>query len=81
LEKGKMNMAKERKWGKWDGPETPEGDGGLGSGEAPSGNEAEGRARQFVAVCATCGMQSYVGADWQWFTCWKCGATSTQMVA
>lgn len=74
-------MANERKWEKSDGPEKPQGNGGLGSGEEPTGDEAAGRGRQFVAVCATCGTQSYVGADWTWFTCWKCGATSTSMVA
>ena len=67
----------DRKWGTWDGPDKPEGDGGLGSG-APSSEEAEGRGRQFVAVCATCGAQSYIGPDWKWFTCWKCGSTSTE---
>ena len=74
-------MANERKWGKSEGPATPMGEGGLGRGEPGSDSEAEGRGRQFVAVCANCGMQSYVGADWKWFTCWKCGATSTEMVA
>ncbi|MEY2548665.1 MAG: hypothetical protein QOD64_1247, partial [Verrucomicrobiota bacterium] len=44
-------MASERKWGKWDGPEYPQGDGGLGSDEPRPGTEAEGRGRQFVAVC------------------------------
>ncbi|HEX8077974.1 MAG TPA: hypothetical protein VF511_09180 [Chthoniobacterales bacterium] len=73
-------MAEQRKWGKSDGPEKPEGNGGLGSG-APTGNEAEGRGTQFVATCAHCGSQSYIGPDWKWFTCWKCGAMSTEMVA
>ena len=74
-------MAEERKWGKWDGPEKPEGAGAMGSAEPPSGNEAEGRSRQFVATCFNCGAHSYIGSDWKWFTCWKCGATSSEMVA
>jgi len=75
-------MADKRNWGKWDGPETPNGNGGLGSGSPPSGgSEAEGKSRQFVATCFKCGAQSYIGGDWKWFTCWKCGAMSTEMVA
>jgi len=75
-------MADKRRWGKWDGPDTPKGEGGLGSGSPPSGgSEAEGHSRQFVATCFKCGAQSYIGGDWKWFTCWKCGAMSTEMVA
>lgn len=69
-----------RKWGKSEGPEQPEGEGGMGSGAEPA-SEAGGRSKLFVAVCATCGAQSYIGPEWKWFTCWKCGATSTEMVA
>jgi hypothetical protein len=77
-----FDMAEKRTWGKWDGPQPPEGEGGLGSGSPPSGgSEAEGHSRQFVATCFKCGAQSYIGGDWQWFTCWKCGAMSTEMVA
>jgi ribosomal protein S27AE len=75
-------MADQRRWGKWDGPEAPEGEGGLGSGSAPAGgSEAEGRGRQFVATCVNCGATSYIGGDWKWFTCWKCGAMSSEMIA
>jgi hypothetical protein len=76
------SMADKRKWGKWDGPQPPAGEGGLGSGSPPSaGSEAEGHSRQFVVTCINCGTQSYIGGDWKWFTCWKCGAMSTEMVA
>ena len=74
-------MAQERKWGKLDGPETPQGPGGLGTGAPASAGEAEGHTRQFVATCANCGTSSYIGPDWKWFTCWKCGSMSTEMVA
>ncbi|HVF72329.1 MAG TPA: hypothetical protein VM940_12040 [Chthoniobacterales bacterium] len=74
-------MNEERKWGKSDGPEEPSGPGGVGSGAPAEPSEAEGHSRQFVAVCATCGSQSYIGVDWKWFTCWKCGSMSTEMVA
>jgi len=53
----------------------------MGRAEPPGGNEAEGRGTQFVATCFNCGAHSYIGADWKWFTCWKCGATSGEMVA
>jgi hypothetical protein len=76
-----IDMAEERKWGKWDGPETPDSNGGIGSGEPSATGEAEGRGKQFVATCFNCGAHSYIGADWKWFTCWKCGATSAEMVA
>ena len=71
-------MAQERTWGKLEGPKQPEGKGGMGSGAPPTEGEAEGRTRLFVATCATCGAQSYIGPEWKWFTCWKCGATSTE---
>lgn len=75
-------MADERRWGKWDGPERPDSsNGGIGSGDPGSGNEAEGRGNKFVATCFNCGAHSYIGGDWKWFTCWKCGATSAEMVA
>ena len=78
LERKELDMAEAKIWGKSNGPEQPEGPGGLGSGTPPAGGEAEGRGRQFVAVCANCGSQSYIGPDWKWFTCWKCGAMSTE---
>ena len=81
-------MAEERIWGKWDGPEKPDTNGGIGSGDpaatttaATAAAEAEGRGNKFVATCFNCGAHSYIGADWKWFTCWKCGATSAEMVA
>jgi hypothetical protein len=77
-----FDMAEKRRWGKWDGPQPPQGDGGLGSGSPPSAtSEAEGHSRQFVVTCFKCGAQSYIGGDWKWFTCWKCGAMSTEMIA
>jgi hypothetical protein len=76
-----FDMAEKRKWGKWDGPEKPVGTGAMGLPEPPESGEAEGRTRQFVATCFNCGAHSYIGGDWKWFTCWKCGATSSEMVA
>ena len=71
----------DKKWGKSDGPATPEGNGGLGSGSPPAAvSEAEGHSRQFVATCLNCGATSYIGGDWKWFTCWKCGATSSEVM-
>ena len=71
----------DKKWGKSDGPATPEGNGGLGSGSPPAAvSEAEGHSRQFVATCFNCGATSYIGGDWKWFTCWKCGATSSEVM-
>ena len=79
-EKG-IDMADQRKWGKWDGPEKPEGPGAMGSAEPASNGEAGGRGKQFVMTCFNCGATSYIGADWKWFTCWKCGSMSQEMVA
>ena len=76
-----MDMAEGRKWQKWDGPGQPPGLGSTGSAQPPAEGEAGGRGKQFVATCANCGATSYIGADWKWFTCWKCGATSGEMVA
>jgi len=72
-------MADEKKWGKWDGPEKPEGPGSVGMAEPTPAGEAEGHGRQAVAICSNCGAHSYVGGDWKWFTCWKCGAMSTEV--
>jgi hypothetical protein len=74
-------MPEEKKWEKREDPGKPEGKGGTSSPESSTGNEVEGRSRQMVAVCVKCGTQSYVGGDWKWFTCWKCGGMSTEMVA
>ena len=75
-----IDMAEERKWGKWDGPEKPEGPGEVGSAKPPSEGEAEGRGRQFMVTCYNCGTHQYVGPDAKWFTCWKCGATSSEVM-
>src|SRR4051812_17052620 len=70
----KFDMAEKRTWGKWDGPQPPEGEGGLGSGSPPSGgSEAEGHSRQFVATCIKCGAQSYIGGGWERVNFWKGG--------
>ena len=76
-----IDMADETKWETWEGPGKPEGKGGTSTRESDQGAEVAGRTRQMVAVCSKCGMQSYVGADWKWFTCWKCGGTSSEMIA
>ena len=76
-----IDMADERKWGKAEGPEPPGGPGAMGSAEPPADDEAGGRSKQFVATCFNCGASSYIGADWKWFICWKCGSTSSEMVA
>jgi ribosomal protein S27E len=65
----------DKKWGKWDGPGTPEGPGETGRAE---GGEVEGHSRQITVTCFNCGAHQYVGPDSKWFTCWKCGATSTE---
>ena len=72
-------MADEKKWETWEEPGKPQGKGGTSTGELDEGAEVAGRTRQMVAVCPKCGMQSYVGADWKWFTCWKCGGTSADV--
>jgi hypothetical protein len=74
-------MADEKKWEKWEGPEKPEGKGGMSAPEPSADNEVEGRTRQLVVVCFKCGTPAYVGAGWNWFTCYKCGGTSSGMVA
>ena len=74
-------MADEKKGQKWEEPEKPEGKGGTSIPQSETTNEVEGRSRQLVAVCFKCGTQSYVGVDWKWFTCWKCGGMSSEMVA
>jgi ribosomal protein S27AE len=74
-------MADERKWGKAAGSEPPAGPGAMGTAEPPPAGEVEGHGKQFVATCFNCGASSYIGGDWKWFTCWKCGATSAEMVA
>jgi hypothetical protein len=78
-QKGNDFMADEKKWETWEEPGKPEGKGGTSMHESDQGAEVAGRTRQMVAVCAKCGMQSYVGADWKWFTCWKCGGTSADV--
>ncbi|HMG05657.1 MAG TPA: hypothetical protein VK581_09350 [Chthoniobacterales bacterium] len=74
-------MSEEKKWQKWEGEGEPEGKGGLSSATASQLSEVDGRTRQLVAVCYKCGTQTYVGVDWKWFTCWKCGGTVTEMIA
>jgi|GEM_PF-1474289 len=75
-----IDMAEERKWGKWDGPEKPKGPGAIGKAEQPSGDEVEGHSRQMTVTCYNCGAHQYVGLDSKWFTCWKCGATSSEIM-
>lgn len=73
-------MAEEKKWEKWEGPERPTGPGEMGKAEAPSGTEVEGHGRQMTVTCFNCGAHQYVGPDSKWFTCWKCGATSSEIM-
>jgi len=75
-----IDMAEEKKWEKWDGPEKPPGPGAIGSAEPPSGNEVEGHTRQMTVTCYNCGAHSYVGPDSNWFICRKCGATSAEVM-
>jgi len=79
LERKEFDMAEERKWGKWDGPERPEGPGQTGMPELPQ-DEVEGHGRQMMVTCANCGAHQYVGPDAKWFVCWKCGATSADVM-
>jgi ribosomal protein L40E len=46
--------------------------GGRGRNPEADKAEAGGRGRQSVELCANCGAQNHVDADWTWFTCWKC---------
>lgn len=70
-------MTEQKQWKEWEEEKRPEGDGGTSSPEATTTDEVGGRSRQLVASCFKCGTASYVGADWKWFTCWKCGGTSS----
>jgi len=73
-------MADERKWEKWNGPGKPEGPGEMGKAEPTSDNEVAGHSRQMTVTCYNCGAHQYVGPDAKWFTCWKCGATSSEVM-
>jgi ribosomal protein S27E len=66
--------------GKRDGPGKPTGPGEMGSAGMRSGNEVEGHGRQMTVTCYNCGAHQYVGQDSKWFTCWKCGATSSEVM-
>jgi len=77
---GRKEFDMERKWEKWEGPAKPPGPGTTGSAEAPAGKEVEGHNRQMTVTCYNCGAHQYVGPDAKWFTCWKCGATSTEVM-
>ena len=70
-------MEDEKKWKESEGAGAQEGKGGVSSPEPSPAGEVEGRSRQVVASCFKCGTTSYIGADWKWFTCWKCGGTSS----
>ena len=71
-------MADEKQWKESEEGKKPEGNGGTSSPEPAGGDEVGGRSRQMVASCFKCGTTSYVGADWKWFTCWKCGGVSSE---
>jgi hypothetical protein len=73
-------MAEENSWKKWEGEGAPEGNGGMSSPPSPE-SEVQGRNRQLVATCYKCGTQTYIGIDWKWFTCWKCGGTNSEIIA
>ena len=72
-------MAEERSWKKWEGPGEPPGPGTTGSAQPPSGGEVEGHGGKMTVTCYNCGAHQYVGPDAKWFTCWKCGATATEV--
>jgi ribosomal protein S27E len=73
-------MAEERKFKKWEGSGKPQGHGETGKAEASSGGEVEGHGRQMSVTCSNCGAHQYVGPDSKWFVCWKCGATSSDVM-
>ena len=73
-------MAEERKFKKWEGPGKPEGQGEMGKPDSSSGNEVEGHTRQMTVTCYNCGAHQYVALDSKWFICWKCGATSSEVM-
>lgn len=75
-------MAEEKKWEKWDGPGEPDGKGGMSKPEAAEPVEVGGRAQRITMItCFNCGAAGGIERDSQWYTCWKCGATATSMVA
>jgi hypothetical protein len=52
----------------------PEGKGGAGKEkEEAAGAEVAGRGKEMLYICFNDGSASYVGPDWKWFTCWRCG--------
>ena len=75
-------MAEEKNWKKWEGPGKPEGKGGLSTPESARPEEVEGRGQGITVItCFNCGASGVIERDSQWYTCWKCGATASSMIA
>jgi hypothetical protein len=52
----------------------PEGPGGVGKEKDEGANaEVAGRSKRLLYTCLSDGAGNYVGPDWEWFTCWRCG--------
>jgi len=70
-------MAEEPKWKKWEYQSKPEGKGGMSVPVGP--DEVEGRGwRVRMIQCLDCGAPGLILRESDWYTCWKCGTTSSQ---
>jgi hypothetical protein len=53
----------------------PDKEGGLGMENAgPETSEAGPRSKRMAYTCWNDGASNYVEPNWEWFTCWRCGA-------
>jgi len=53
----------------------PDKEGGLGTESAgPETAEAGPRSKRMAYTCWNDGASNYVEPNWEWFTCWRCGA-------
>jgi len=52
----------------------PDKTGGTGTEKGGDASEAGGRGRQLLYTCFNDGAGNYVDSNWQYFTCWRCGA-------
>jgi hypothetical protein len=53
----------------------PEKEGGPGTeSPGPETAEASPRSKRMAYTCWNDGASNYVEPNWEWFTCWRCGA-------
>lgn len=53
----------------------PDKEGGLGTENAgPETAEASPRSKRMAYTCWNDAAPNYVEPNWEWFTCWRCGA-------